>query len=302
MKKRLLLIGGGTIATHYKAGLENSPHYQLVALADINEHCVARNLFAVPFFTDVSQALSVGVDVAIVSTSTSTHYEITRELLEAGVDVICEKPMCNSYDKIVELCALAESKNVNLGCLFHWKYADEVMYLKKHLAELGRIKQITVHVCDDYAATPDGSISADRRGLCGAWLDSGINILSYIGELIDLNSYKLQLKQSDLDITTGQEKYARRIYRLGDTVADIIVDWRTESRAKVSEITCERGLVTINHSRQTIAINGEIVFQRPLEDRLTGHYENAFAQFTLNKEQLQNTLLLHKILFAGGEQ
>ena len=44
MKKKLLLIGGGTIATHYKAGLLNSPLYELVGLCELNPDCAARQL------------------------------------------------------------------------------------------------------------------------------------------------------------------------------------------------------------------------------------------------------------------
>lgn len=302
MKKRLLLIGGGVIATHYKVGLERSPHYRLVALTDINPDCAARKLLDVPFFTDLHEALTVGVDVAMISTSTSSHYAIARELLEKGIDVICEKPMCESYGKIAELYSLADKSGARLNCMFHWMYADEVIYLKQHLHELGHIERITVHIFDDYANTPDGSIDTSRRGLCGAWLDSGINVLSYISELIDVGDYKLQREDHVLDEMTGQEKYAHRCYRFGNTVADISVDWRTASRDKYAEITCERGVVQVNHSLQTVSLNGKVIYTKPTPDRLTSHYENAFVGFNPDKEQTKRTLLLHKILFERGAQ
>lgn len=303
MKKKLLLIGGGTIATHYKAGLECSPHYELVALSDINPNCASRNLFSVPFYTDYNEALAAtGAEVAMIATSTSSHYEIAKNLLGGGISVITEKPICESYDKIEELCALAELKKIDLGCVFHWKYADEVKYLKQHLATLGRIERIAVRVCDDYANTDNGSIRADRRGLCGAWLDSGINILSYIGQLCDLHDYELVHKQHILDKACNQTKFAHCIYRFGTVAADITVDWRTDSREKTSEITCERGLVQVNHTRQTVLFNGMPVYQNPLVDRLSGHYKNAFAEFTPSKEELHYALLLHKILFEGEAQ
>ena len=304
MKKKLILIGGGTIAAHYKTGLINSPHYELVALHDINPDCASRNLFPVPFFTDLDKALDTGAEVALISTTTSSHYQIAKQLLERGISVITEKPMCESYGKVEELFALANTKKVDLGCLFHWKYADEVLYLKAHRAQIGQIEHITVHVCDDYAYTVDGSIRTDRKGLCGAWLDSGINILSYVGQLCDL-SKKPTLTHDRLltDEVTGQVKFANRIYRFGETgetTVDITVDWRTASREKISEIVCEGGVIFVNHTAQTVLWNGMPVYQNPTDDRLSAHYTNAFAEYELDKDEQQRTLLLHRILFEGG--
>ena len=300
MKKRLLLIGGGTIATHYKAGLTNSPHYELAALADVNPDCASRKLYDVPFFTDYASALATGAEVAMISTSTSSHYAIARDLLERGIDVICEKPLCENYDKILALHTLANAKKRDLGCLFHWIYADEVRWLTSHKKELGCIKKITVHICDDYAHTDDGAIRTDRKGLCGAWLDSGINVLSYVGQLCDLHDYELVDEENILDGATGQVKFAHRIYRFGQTLADITVDWRTASRQKLSEIQCELGTVQVNHTLQTVSLGGVTLYGNTIDDRLTGHYVNAFAEYELNKGAQQRTLLLHKILFEGG--
>ena len=300
MKKRLLLIGGGTIATHYKTGLLSSPHYELVALADINPNCASRSLFPVPFFTDVNEALETGVDVAMISTTTASHYAIAKDLLERGISVICEKPMCESYDKVEELYTLAKSKKIDMGCLFHWKYADEVQFLKACKAELGRIKSITVRVCDDYANTENGAIRADRMGLCGAWLDSGINVLSYVGQLCDLSDYELESEERILDEVTQQEKYSRRVYRFGKTTVDVTIDWRTASREKVSEIICECGKIQVNHTRQTVCVNGVAAYENAIEDRLSSHYTNAFAEFVPNAREREHSLLLHKILFERG--
>ena len=298
MSKKLLLIGGGTIATHYKKGLDKSQRYTLCALADINSHCATRSLFSVPFYTDFHDALTTDVDVALISTSTNSHYDIAKQLLERNIAVITEKPMCETRDKVEELCSLAQQTDTPIGCMFHWVYADEVRYLKQHASEFGQIERITVSVCDDYAASTDGNVRADRKGLCGAWLDSGINILSYVGQLCDLRDHSL-LRQERVSDAHGQEKYVHKVYRFGKTLADITVDWRTASREKTSEIVCQRGIITVNHTTQTVWLNGQVVYENPTADRLASHYENAFAEFTLSKEELNHALLLHRILFEG---
>ena len=299
MKKKLLLIGGGTIATHYKDGLTNSPLYELVGLVDVNPNCASRNLFSVPFFTDINKALITGAEVAMIATTPAVHYTIAKDLIERQISVITEKPMCEDYDKIVMLKNLSLQKKCDMGCLFHWKYADEVQFLKSQKSQFGNIKSITVNICDDYAATPDGNVRVDRRGLAGAWIDSGINVLSYLSQLCDMNTYEL-LKMKHICDENGQVKFANRIYKFGDTTADITIDWRQASRDKVSEIVCEAGVIKVNHSTQTVTLNGKVIYANPVADRLSSHYCNAFQTYKPTAEELDNALLLHKILFEGG--
>ena len=299
MKKKLLLIGGGTIATHYKTALMSSPLYELVGLVDVNPNCASRKLFPVPFFTDVNEALKTGAEVAMISTTPAAHYPIAKELLERKIAVITEKPMCENLDEIVELKKLALHKNCDMGCLFHWKFADEVQFLKSQKMHLGSIKSITVKVCDDYAATPDGNVRADRKGLAGAWIDSGINILSYVSELCDVSNSGL-LKMKHVCDENGQVKFANRVYKFGETTADITVDWREACSEKTSEIVCEAGVVKVNHSKQTVWLNGKIIYQNTVADRLSSHYCNAFQAYQPTQEEMDDALLLHEILFEGG--
>lgn len=299
MKKKLLLIGGGTIATHYQHGLTNSPLYELVGLVDVNPNCASRNLFSVPFFTDVSEAMTTGAEVAMIATTPAVHYPIAEDLLHRKIAVITEKPMCENYDKIVALKNLALQKKCDLGCLFHWKYADEVQFLKSQKTQFGAIKNITVTVCDDYAATGDGNVRKDRQGLAGAWIDSGINVLSYISQLCDMSSYEL-IKMKHICDGNGQVKFANRIYKFGNVIADITVDWRKPTSDKASQIVCDAGVIEVNHSQQTVTLNGKVIYSNPVADRLSSHYFNAFQQYRPTAEELDNALLLHKILFEGG--
>ena len=49
--------------------------------------------------------------VSIVTTN-STHYEIAKTFLNAGINVVCEKPLCFSVEQAKELYTLASSKSL----------------------------------------------------------------------------------------------------------------------------------------------------------------------------------------------
>src|SRR5258705_4494538 len=56
-----------------------------------------------------------GVDVVAVVTPNDTHYEIAKTFLEAGISVVCEKPLTNDSSTAAELVAVAESSGAILA-------------------------------------------------------------------------------------------------------------------------------------------------------------------------------------------
>lgn len=301
MKRNLMLIGGGVIAKHYRLGLERSETLRLVSLVDLDPECAARSCFDVPFYTDYQRALETRPEIAVLAIPPDAREKTAYDLLSRGVAVATEKPMLGSPEKIDALFAYANEKQVPLSCLFHWQKAEEVMFLKARLKDYGPVRSLRTVIHDDYAATPDGSIRPDRRGLLGAWYDSGINVLSYYGELFDLSRATLLEDASCKDDASGQFRYARRVFDFSGVRAEIVVDWTTPSRSKYTEIVCERGALFVDHSAQTVTFNGETVFSAPTGDRLSSHYDNLFRHFTFGEDG-EHIRLLHKILYTGNAQ
>jgi len=55
------------------------------------------------------------VDALIITTPTSTHYEIAKQALEAGKHVFIEKPVCDTVEQAEELAELANGHIVQIG-------------------------------------------------------------------------------------------------------------------------------------------------------------------------------------------
>ena len=49
------------------------------------------------------------VDAASVATTTRSHYEVTKDLLSAGIDILLEKPICVTLQEADELISIAQS-------------------------------------------------------------------------------------------------------------------------------------------------------------------------------------------------
>jgi predicted dehydrogenase len=89
--------------------------------------------------TAVTQATDV--DAVVVATPTSTHFSLVQQALEAGKDVLCEKPLAATAADCRTLCALAEAKRRMLMVGHVFLYNPGVQHLKVDLdrGELGRI-------------------------------------------------------------------------------------------------------------------------------------------------------------------
>jgi predicted dehydrogenase len=57
---------------------------------------------------DKERARAESVDLVTVATPNATHYEITKAFLEAGFNVLCEKPMTMQVDEAEDIVATAE--------------------------------------------------------------------------------------------------------------------------------------------------------------------------------------------------
>jgi predicted dehydrogenase len=60
---------------------------------------------------DSVASLAREIDCAIVATPTTTHFDVARELLEAGCDVMVEKPITPTVDDARRLIDIANSRN-----------------------------------------------------------------------------------------------------------------------------------------------------------------------------------------------
>jgi NADH dehydrogenase len=106
--RRLLLVGAGRIGLVHALTAAHHQGMVLAGIVDLDRGAIGRvTAFAgptIPAFTDLDEALqAVRPDAAIIGTPPSSHVPLARRLLEAGVDVLVEKPVAASDDDRVAL-------------------------------------------------------------------------------------------------------------------------------------------------------------------------------------------------------
>lgn len=85
--------------------------------------------------------LAPDIDAVVVATPVQTHFALVKQALEAGKDVLCEKPLAAGVAECRLLCELAAAKNRVLMVGHVFLYNPSVQHLKIDLdrGELGRI-------------------------------------------------------------------------------------------------------------------------------------------------------------------
>ncbi len=117
---RVAVVGAGQFGQHHARVLSQATRAELVAVADIDPgraSALAAQYGCKAF--DSHRALIGRVDAAVVATPTASHAEVGCELLDAGIDVLVEKPIAADLDsagRLVE-AAGANSRILQVGHL-----------------------------------------------------------------------------------------------------------------------------------------------------------------------------------------
>lgn len=110
---RVGVIGFGYWGPNFVRVFRGLPDCQLVGVVDTRAealHAVAAMHPGVGCFSTIDELLEVGVDAVVVATPASTHFEIGCRLIDAGIDLLIEKPLALSVRHGEELAERAEAK------------------------------------------------------------------------------------------------------------------------------------------------------------------------------------------------
>ncbi|AZB34098.1 Gfo/Idh/MocA family oxidoreductase [Chryseobacterium bernardetii] len=97
------------------------------------------------------------VELVIINTPVQTHYEYARKALEAGKNIIVEKPFTVNVEEAEELVKLAEEKGLFLSVYQNRRFDRDFQQVQKILSEgkLGNIKEAEIRF-DRFRTTPSG--------------------------------------------------------------------------------------------------------------------------------------------------
>ena len=153
MKKiRLGVIGAGSwsVASHLP-NLASYDDVEFVAVARKGPELLAKIKddfgFAIAS-EDYRDVLDAGVDICVVASPSGLHHEHAKAALEAGVHVMCEKPVTIAVDQAWDLVDTANEAERALIVAFGWNYRPMVVQAKELMTEIGigDLESLTIHM------------------------------------------------------------------------------------------------------------------------------------------------------------
>lgn len=174
---RLGIVGsGGRSGAHASAYLKFG-NTEVIAFCDIVEERAqgrAKEFGATQAYTHYKELIAKsGVDVISICSDNQTHAEVAIAAAEAGIHVLCEKPMGQSLKECDDMIAAAQKSGVVLACNFQSRFFPRTHWLKAQV-ESGRLGDMviakgygwTIHVWDlvPYIMGPPILVKAEWGG------------------------------------------------------------------------------------------------------------------------------------------
>jgi predicted dehydrogenase len=97
-----------------------------------------------------------GIEVVTVATPNSTHYEISKAALEAGLHVVCEKPLTFSIAHAEELERLSKEKGLIVGVTYGYSGYQTIEEARALVASgvLGGIRLVNLQFAHGFHSAP----------------------------------------------------------------------------------------------------------------------------------------------------
>ncbi len=128
----ILLIGLGNMGKVHKRVIENDDSTNLYGIVDISFKKKHEIVDGIEYFNDFHLVnLDDGlIDGVVISSTTSTHYEIAKQFLERNIPVFLEKPISIDKSEIEKLLILASSQKTIFRCGLIETYNPIFQYIK----------------------------------------------------------------------------------------------------------------------------------------------------------------------------
>ena len=213
------IVGAGMIVKDFLSFTHELPEIKLEAIVARNIENL-KNLQSIynikEIFTDLDECLSnPSIDTIYVAVPNNLHYSVAKKALEAGKNVICEKPFTLNYHETVELFQLAESKNLILIEAITNQYLPNYLEIKENLSQIGNIRLVECNF-----SQLSSRYEAFKKGIIAPVFDKNQGG----GVLGDLNIYNIHFVVGLFGAPKNSEYYPN-IVREVDTSGILILEY-----------------------------------------------------------------------------
>ncbi len=261
------VIGTGAMGKNHVRVYSELEDVALVGVSDIDAQggkAIAKK-FGCQFFSSHAELLK-HVDAVTIAVPTSMHYAVGKDALDAGVNLLMEKPLAGSVEEGQRIVDMAHDSGLTLSVGHIERHNPVVRHTKNMLERNGFGKIITM-------SSRRVSNYPRRIRDVGVIMDLGVHD-------IDVSRYLAGSEVREVFAAAGKsgkspfEDHATIMMKFDNSIMGVIdTNWLTPMRVRSMSITCEERFVVIDYMAQSIEIStsrfGELdeanLYKLPLE-------------------------------------
>lgn len=245
------VIGTGAMGQHHVRLYSDIAESELVGVVDQNTKQTERlcSLYGGNPYTDYREMLEKEKpDAVTIALPTSLHRQATMDCLDAGIDVLVEKPIAKTVAEATEMIAEAKRLNRVLQVGHIERFNPAVTQLKERLADgqLGRI--FTIH---SRRQSPYPGRITDV-GVASDLATHELDMMRFISQA-EVNSMTAEVSKV---MNTGNEDIVFGLLRFDNDILGILdVNWITPTKVREVSVTGENGMFTVDYLNQNLTFN-----------------------------------------------
>jgi len=276
------VIGVGNMGRHHARIYFENNQVQLRGISDSNTEVGRKyaDKYDIDFFTNYNKMLdTIKPDLVSLVTPTSTHYEIGKEILNRGINLLIEKPIADSIKHGEKLIQISEENDLVLLVGHIERYNPGIKAIKKVIDKnfFGRIS----------------SMQFQRVGVVPPQIKDTNVVIDLAIHDIDLSNYLIgdtpDNYKANLNNTHLKNRYdsCDILISYPNSSSYIQANWITPVKIRTLTITGEKGYARLNLVTQKLELF-ESIIETDFDDY--GEYiilfkKPAITSFNVEKEE-----------------
>ena len=281
-KVKVGVIGVGRMGKYHVGILSELPEVELTSVVDIDSKSrkVIEENYGTPSFENYKDIYGK-VDAAVVAVPTGLHFPIAKDLLNAGIHVLLEKPCANNLDHARELFQIAEDKALILHVGHVERFNGAVQELHKIVdspvfVECRRMGPFTDRIKDD-----------------GVVLDIMIHDIDIILNLIQSRVTKTFVLGASIFSTKDDLVNAQLEFENG-CIANIVASRASQNQIRTLSVTQKDSFVVLDYTDQEIYVHRQSSSEHKLsKDSLRYKQESLVERIFVHKDNPLKLELKH---------
>lgn len=265
-RTRAGVVGAGHMGQYHILVYAELWGVDLVGIVDTDEEKALRlsHQYGTRAFSDYRNLFG-RVDVASVAVPTPGHYQVTKDLLEAGIHVLVEKPVTPTLEEARDLFRIARANNVVLHVGHVERFNGAVQELKKIvseplLVESRRLGPFVPRVQND-------SVVLD---LMIHDIDIVLNLIE--SEVRQIYAVGIPVHSNQPDLANAQIQFEN------GTIANITASRATETKIRTLAVTQPDAYIYLDYTDQDIQIHRRAAAEYVLNREMIRYKQAAFIE------------------------